>query len=380
MENYARTVANLSAALTGNSKLFFRKLSRHRLDNLSREPALRAAFGELLIANYQLPGETYMNYKTCTHTYDSGRACKSAAATGREFCGYHLHYRGRQMRMAQHRFRHQRFDIILPPLDSLCSIHSALSQVAEALATDMIDPRRAQGLLKALRFAKENLKDGLKDDNAHWHDTPYHSEDATAYDNFEAEYGLPEGLDLSTPPEVAFPPPASEVVNARVGCPTPAGFAGVGTFDGGARFPIPPSFDRAPLLPEIPPPVVRDYNAEAEAAMYETTPEDIELTELYNTQGYKAMERRGREHLRNQDRRRERKLFRANYARYAAEAKLKNIQRAAEQLLKQQAAEKAAAQKDAAQEAQPDLSEKKPPASVVPETAPATEQEAKSIA
>src|ERR1035438_6146905 len=109
MENYARTVANLSAALTGNSKLFFRKLSRHRLDNLSREPALRAAFGELLIANYQLPGETYMNYKTCTHTYDSGRACKSAAATGREFCGYHLHYRGRQMRMAQHRFRHQRF-------------------------------------------------------------------------------------------------------------------------------------------------------------------------------------------------------------------------------------------------------------------------------
>ena len=42
-----------------------------------------------------------MNYKTCTHTYDSGRACKSAAATGREYCGYHLHYRGRQMRMAR---------------------------------------------------------------------------------------------------------------------------------------------------------------------------------------------------------------------------------------------------------------------------------------
>src|ERR1017187_5490319 len=174
-----------------------------------------------------------MNYKTCTHTYDSGRACKSAAATGREYCGYHLRYRGRLLRMAQARARHHRFDITLPPLDSLCSIHSALSQVAEALAADMIDPRRAQGLLKALRFAKENLRDGLKDDNAHWHDTPYHTEDATACDNFEAEYGLPEGIDLSTPPEVAFPPPACDVGSEEVGSPStgwpmPPSFGGVG--------------------------------------------------------------------------------------------------------------------------------------------------------
>ena len=131
------------------------------------------------------------DYKTCTHTYDSGRACKSAAATGREFCGYHLHYRGRQMRMAQYRARHQPYDIVLPPLDSLCSIHSALSQVAEALAADMIDPRRAKGLLKALRFAKENLRDSLKDDNAHWHDTPYHTEDATAYDTLRSRLRPP---------------------------------------------------------------------------------------------------------------------------------------------------------------------------------------------
>jgi hypothetical protein len=233
--------------------------------------------------------------------------------------------------MAKYRARHQQFDIILPPLDSLCSIHSALSQVAEALAADMIDPRRAQGLLKALRMAKENLKDSLKDDNAHWHDTPYLTQDATAYDSFEAEYGLPEGIDLSSPPEVAFPPPE----------PMPMGGAPLSM--GGPQL---PSFgncgyDRAPLIPDIPPPYVRDYNAEAEAAM-ESTPEDIELTEIYNTQGFKAWDRRCKEHQRDSDRKKQRKLFRANYARYAAEAKLKNIQRAAEQLLKKQAAEKAA--------------------------------------
>jgi hypothetical protein len=44
-----------------------------------------------------------IEYKTCTHTYDSGRTCKSAAAAGREYCGYRLRYRGRLLRMAQAR-------------------------------------------------------------------------------------------------------------------------------------------------------------------------------------------------------------------------------------------------------------------------------------
>ncbi len=293
------------------------------------------------------------DYKTCTHAYDSGRTCKSAAATGREFCGYHLRYRGRLLRMAQFRARHQHFDITLPPLDSLCSIQSALSQVAEALAADMIDPRRAMGLLKALRFAKKNLKDGLKDDSSHWHDTPYLTEDATAYDNFEADYGLPKGIDLTAPPEVAFPPPPESqgVILSGGGAP----FASPESKDPcfsthpprGLQF---PSFDRAPLIPDIPAPVVRDYTAEAEVAMFESTPEDIELMEIMKEQGYKAMERRGREHQRRFDRKRQRKLFRANYERYVAEAKLKNIQRAAEKLLAEKlAAEKAAAQNAAAQ-------------------------------
>ncbi len=71
---------------------------------------------------------------------------------------------------------------------------------------------------------------------------------------------------------------------------------------------------------------------------------------------------------------------------------LNNIQRAAEQLLKRQAAEQAATQSEAAlqpQAAAPldstdvpgvTTATRKPPAAAVPETAPATEQEAKSIA
>ena len=125
---------------------------------------------------------------------------------------------------------------------------------------------------------------------------------------------------------------------------------------------IPPLGDRVPLIPVIPPPYVRDYTAEAEAA-FESTPADIELTEIYNTQGYKAWERRAHEHQRSIDRKQQRKLYRANYERYAAEAKLKNIQRAAEKLVAEKlAAEKAAAEKAAAQTPQPEvLGTKKPP-------------------
>ena len=125
---------------------------------------------------------------------------------------------------------------------------------------------------------------------------------------------------------------------------------------------LPALRDREPLIPDVPAPYVRDYNAEAEAA-FECTPEDIELTELYNTQGYKVFERRAREHRRNQDRRRQRKLFRANYERYAAEAKLKNIQRAAEKLIAERlAAAKAQPVSVPADETSVSASTKKPPA------------------
>ena len=298
-----------------------------------------------------------MNYKTCTYTNDTGRGCKSAAATGREFCGYHLRYRGRLLRMAQHRARHQPFDIVLPPLDSLCSIHSALSQVAEALAADMIDPRRAQGLLKALRFAKENLRDSLKDDGAHWHDTPYHSEDATAYDSFEAEYGLPEGIDLNVPPEVAFPSP-----------PAPA------ASDTGNWQPATGNSDLSPMPtvayckdgPGCPEHTIR--------ADYPETPELAELREIKATQGMDAVAERYKQQQRNHHRRQ----VAVGRKRYAASALEKNLRLAAERL----AERKLAARAEQNVEPPTSATTRKPPTSVEQGSMEGAHQqkEAKSIA
>lgn len=82
---------------------------------------------------------------------------------------------------------------------------------------------------------------------------------------------------------------------------------------------------------------VRDYEAEAEAAM-ECHPQDIEMEEIMKKYGYKTWDERAKENQRNNDRRRRRQFFRANYERFAAEARCRNIQRAAEKLMQEKLA------------------------------------------
>jgi hypothetical protein len=233
----------------------------------------------------------------------------------------------------------------------MSTVLSAVNQLVEAVAADMIDLKRADFLLKSLRFAAQALKSSDK-----WQPSVYHSDQPAPAIDLAAEYGLPGDLDLNTLPEVAFPPPG-------MGGPQ---LPDVGNC-GDPRHRIPLTGDRAPLIPVIPPPVLRDYVAEAELAMTEVTPQDLELTEIMRTEGLKAMESRAREHLRSDARRRTRKLFRANYDRYVAEAKMKNIQRAAEKLL----AERLAAE---------ELAAKKPPTSVASDAPQMSQKEAKKTA
>ncbi len=283
-----------------------------------------------------------MEYKLCRHTHDDGRACGSAAAKARDYCSYHLGYRARQLRIAQYRARGERFDLKLPPLESMQSVQSALTQLGEAIAADMIDLKRADRLMRLLNMASRNL---LKSDK--WPAGIVHSDQPGPAVDLAAEYGLPSDLDVDTPPELAFPNLLSRA--------EPSAFGGAvegPAFDLSSRAQAAasaagvegPAFSRSPLFPVIPPLKLRDYTAEAEAALLEVTPQDLELNDILKSHGYKAMERRAREHQRAAERKQLRKLFRANYEHYAAVAKTKNIERAAEKLLAQrQAAERAAA-------------------------------------
>lgn len=121
--------------------------------------------------------------------------------------------------MAQARARSERFDLKLPPIESMATVLSAVNQLVEAVAADMLDLKRADFLLKTLRFAAQALKSSDQ-----WKPSVYHADQAAPAVDLAAEYGLPQDLDLDSPPEIAFPP----LAKGDVGCPVQAGFACAG--------------------------------------------------------------------------------------------------------------------------------------------------------
>jgi hypothetical protein len=251
--------------------------------------------------------------RTCTHIHDTGAICKSVAARDQKYCPFHLNYRARQLRIAQARARAERFDLRLGPLEDMYSVQSALSQLAEALAADMIDPKRAQALLSVLRLASLNLRHPEK-----WQTNLYHSDQPVEIDVAKA-HGLPRDLDLDTPPQLAFPPPAftsSDLSSRAQAAASAAGVEGPASFDN--RQPTTDNSD-VDFRPDSP-----------------ISPEFLELRDISNTHGADAAAVR----LRQLERNRARRELRGNRERYADMAMRLNLKRAAERLAERKVAEK----------------------------------------
>ena len=246
--------------------------------------------------------------RVCSHTNDTGRTCNSVAAKDQKYCRYHLGYRARQLRIAQARARAERFDFRLPPLEDMYAVQSALSQLAEALAADMIDLKRAHALMSVLRLISLNFRHPEK-----WQNNLYHSDQPSEV-NVANEYGLPADLDLDTPPERAFPPTEQT---------SPSVILSGG--DASSASPVDPSVSEnttgAPInfRPDHP-----------------ISPEFLELRDVANTQGEKAQEARFHQLERN----RARRDLRLNHKRYVDLAMRLNIKWAAEQLAERKLAAK----------------------------------------
>ncbi len=246
--------------------------------------------------------------RTCSHIHDTGAICNSVAATNQKYCVFHLHYRARQLRIAQVRARAERFDLRLGPLQDMYSVQSALSQLAEALAADMIDPKRAHALLSVLRLASLNLRHPDK-----WQTNLYHSDQPVEVD-IAKEYGLPRDLDLDTPPEVAFPPEHDPDLSSRAKAAASA--AGV----------------EGPAFPDNRQLTTDDLDFRPDSPI---SPEFLELREISNTRGPDAAAAR----LRQLERNRARRELRTNRKRYADIAMRLNLKRAAERLAERKLAE-----------------------------------------
>lgn len=281
--------------------------------------------------------------KTCNHLHDTGEHCNSAAAVNRDYCVFHLGNRARQHRMAQSRARSERFDLRLPPLESMSTVLSALNQLVEAIAADMIDHKRADLLLKSLRFAAQALKSSDK-----WQPSVYHTDVAAAAIDLATEYGLPQDLNLDTPPEVAFPPPAeSTFFDLSSRAQAAASAAGVeGPAFSPANSPSETN-DRKPTTGNF------DFRAD-----HPVTPEMIEVLEVAETQGADAAALRGDQLARN----RQLRQLRTERKRFARVALQQNLRIAAEKL----AQEKLAAQTAIPT---PDDATRKPPAAASEDSA-----------
>jgi hypothetical protein len=189
--------------------------------------------------------------------------------------------------MARALAQHTPYRLVLPILEDMNAVHVALQQVMDAAAAGLIDHKLAGLLLYGLQQASSNLRSltaaprlGVYDEQT---DTGPRAED---YPGFEEEFDLPQDLDLSKPLEVVFPSAAAATVAV-----------------------MPSPYRRKPF----------DHD--------EIAPEDVELEEIYRTQGPEAYQRR--EHELNQQAmqrvmKRKREVERA---RYVVEAARRNEER-----------------------------------------------------
>jgi hypothetical protein len=152
-----------------------------------------------------------MSFRYCQHVRENGTFCGSGAVKGRSYCYFHLRTRARRLALAQADSQHKPWRPELPPLDDMHAVQVSLMQVADAVASDAIDPRRAGLMLYALRQAALNLRNRT----AWFMSSPFKidSEEEGAVDSYpglEAEFGLPRRIDLDARPEDVFPAPVPQ--------------------------------------------------------------------------------------------------------------------------------------------------------------------------
>ena len=177
----------------------------------------------------------------CHHVMESGLYCQSPALRERRYCYRHLRLRGQRLRMARAIARRQPYRFDMPALDDLYAVQAAVEHVARALGAGLLERRQAGTLLYALQQSAINhrilalvqmntalvnpslsnptLSPGDGDNSA---GAPPYSPAfggrvgsdrmgqkrlVEEYPQFEAEYGLVAGLDLSQPAHVIFPAP-----------------------------------------------------------------------------------------------------------------------------------------------------------------------------
>jgi hypothetical protein len=184
-----------------------------------------------------------MSVPTCDHLKEDGVFCNSPALNGRHYCYFHLNLRGRRLKSARARRRGDNPALNLPFPEDMHAVQVSLAEILWAIAERRIDHKAAGLMLYTLQQASTNLNQTPR-----WHGEreavpsgrPLR---ALNLPDLEKRFGLPDDVDLDADPEAD---PAE-----NIGCPTPAGVAGVGLCVGGQH---PPSVGKCGTDDECPNP------------------------------------------------------------------------------------------------------------------------------
>jgi hypothetical protein len=204
-----------------------------------------------------------MSIRMCRHIKEDGVFCQNPALRDRDYCYAHLRMLGRRMRMAQEAASRKPLRLVLPPLEDLSSVQSALMQVLDAIASGQLEQRRAGLLLYGLQQAGSNLRHlhaaqlaaAQQEVAADTASQPEAEERVQEYPGFEAEFQLESGLDLSQLPPPASPPTEEEPAEFRIS----------------------------------------PFRRDPHSYMYRVGPEDVELEELRLKKGEEAYQKRLRQ-------------------------------------------------------------------------------------
>ena len=270
-----------------------------------------------------------MAQRHCHHVNPAGVVCQGPPLKNREHCYWHQEELGRRMKAARARARSERVVLKLPVLDDLHGVHVGLMQLWEAVANHEIDHRSAQLLLSILRLAASNLKS----DNG-WRQLDRFGFEPTimiSNPDFEAQYDLPKGFDLSLDPEVAFPPPAP--LNSNAGSTGAPEYNSTVAIHGNHSHPLNPSDGLNGTLDSF-----NDYEwgekmgkflrDAASAPLPMVTTDTVEIADVYEREGQVGVDKC----LARRERNRKRQERQARRRYYEMVARNHSVQMAAEKL------------------------------------------------
>lgn len=289
------------------------------LEEIQREDEEQALdqIGEICVAmGWQKEPQPSQPVKLCGHLREDGSTCRSIAVRDREFCSFHLNHRGRRLCIARARARRERLPLQLPPLEDLYAVQVGIMQVTDWLLNGKLDRRDARLALSGLRQAAANLRQPPEV----WENSrPFQSQEQLELPGFEAEHGLPQGIDVKSAPEAVFP-------ETETGAPS--------------------------LSASLADRVGEAALSEDEVNLMEVTPTDIELMEIRQQKGPEAVWRKLKQLDAAEQRRYQRAQRQLAHCRHVVRAAAQNAARETYYVAKSEVAVAAAEAAEAAEQAE----------------------------